>query len=177
MAITKSKKTEILSELEAEFRDSKSAAFTAFTGITVGDIQKLRTQLREGDARMFVAKKTLIRLAAKNAGMKAIPDESMEGPVAVVFSHEDELAGFQILEKSKKELEQIDILGGFFDGEVLDKSKANQLAALPSRDALLGQIVGLLASPLRGLVGVGGQMLGGFVRVLNGVREQKSSEV
>ncbi len=177
MAITKSKKTEILAELESEFKNSKSAAFTTFAGTTVADIQKLRTQLREGDARMFVAKKTLIRLAAKNAGMKAIPDESMEGPIAIVFSHEDELAGFQILEKSKKEFETIDILGGFFDGEVLDKSKANQLAALPSKTELLGQIVGLLASPLRGFVGVGSQIVGGFVRVLDGVREKKSTEV
>lgn len=176
MAISKSKKSAILVDLEAEFKNSKSVAFTAYTGITVADIQNLRTKLREGDARMVIAKKTLFKIAAKNAGLKDLTDESMEGPVAAVFSHEDELAGLQILEKSKKDFKQIEILGGVFDGEILDKVKANQLAALPSKDALLGQIVGLLASPMRGFVGVGNQVISGFVRALDAVREQKASE-
>jgi len=174
MAITKSKKTEILTELEVEFKNSKSVAFTTFAGITVTEIQELRNQLRKSDARMIIAKKTLIRLAAKNSGLKKIPDESMEGPVAIVFSHESELAGFQTLWESKKKFEQIDILGGVFEGEILDKAKANQLAALPSKTALFGQIVGLLTSPIRGFVGVGNQVISGFVRTLDGVQKQKA---
>ncbi len=176
MAITKAKKTEILADLENEFKTSASVAFTAYTGITVSEIQDLRTKLRESDARMIIAKKTLIKLAAKNAGFKDIPDESLEGPVAAVFSHGDELAGLQIIEKSKEEYEQLEVLGGVFDGEVLDKAKAQQLAKLPGKQALLGQIVGLLISPLRGFVGIGGGLLSGLVRTLDGVREKKASE-
>ncbi|MFA6458591.1 MAG: 50S ribosomal protein L10 [Patescibacteria group bacterium] len=176
MAITKSKKSEILAALEAEFKSAKSIAFTTYTGITVADIQSLRTKLREGDARMIVAKKTLMRLAAKNAGLKEIPEEVMAGPVAAVFSHADELAGFQILEKSKKDFKQIDILSGIFDGEILDKAKANQLAALPSKDVLLGQLVGLFISPIRGFAVVGNQVISGFVRALDAVREKKATE-
>lgn len=176
MAISKSKKSEILADLEQEFKSAASVAFTAYSGITVSDIQDLRTKLRESDARMIVAKKTLIRLAAKNAGLKELPDESMEGPVAAVFSHGDELAGLQILEKSKEDFDQVEILGGVFDGEVLDKAAAQQLAKLPSKDALLGQVVGLLAAPLRGFVGVGNQVVSGFVRALDAVREKKSAE-
>jgi large subunit ribosomal protein L10 len=176
MAITKAKKSEILADLETEFKNSASVAFTAYSGITVTQIQELRKQLRESDVKMVIAKKTLIKLAAKNVGLKEIPDESLEGPVAVVFSHSDELAGFQILEKSKKEFKQLEILGGVFENEILDKTKAQQLAKLPSKEALLGQIVGLLASPLRGFVGIGNSLVGGFVRILDGVREKKASE-
>jgi len=176
MAINKAKKSEILAALESEFKNSASVAFTAYSGITVVEIQNLRQRLRESDARMVIAKKTLIRLAAKNAGLQEIPDESLEGPVAVVFSHADELAGFQIVEKSKKEFKQLEILGGVFENEILSRAKAQQLAQLPSKDALLGQIVGLLISPLRGFVGVGGGLLGGFVRVLDGWREKRASE-
>jgi large subunit ribosomal protein L10 len=176
MAITKQKKSEILADLENEFKTSKSTAFTAYSGITVTQIQELRRKLREGSARMIIAKKTLIQLAAKNAGLKEIPAESMEGPVAAVFSHEDEMAGLQILHGAKEDFEQVEILGGVFDGEVLDKAKAQQLAQLPSKQALLGQIVGLLISPLRGFVGVGGGLVGGFVRVLDSVREQKEAK-
>jgi len=174
MAITKSKKSEILADLENEFKNSKSVAFTAYSGITVSAIQEIRRKLREADARMVIAKKTLISLAAKNSGLKEIPNESLEGPVAVVFSHGDELAGLQLIEKSKKDFEQLEILGGVFDGEILGKAKARQLAQLPSRDALFGQIVGLLVSPLRGFVGVGNSLVGGFVRALDGIREKKS---
>ena len=175
MAITKAKKSEILADLESEFQNSKSAAFTAYSGITVSDMQELRRKLREGSARMIIAKKTLIQLAAKNSGMKEIPTESMEGPVAAVFSHGDELAGFQILQNAKEDFEQVEILGGVFDGEVLDKNKAVQLSKLPSKQALLGQVVGLLISPLRGFVGIGGGLVSGFVRVLDAVREKKAT--
>jgi len=167
MAITKAKKSEILANLESEFKNSASVAFTAYIGITVTEIQELRRKLDEGNAKMIIAKKTLIRLAAKNAGLKEIPDESMEGPVAAVFSHEDELAGLQILENAKKDFEQIEIIGGVFDGEVLNKAKAQQLSRLPSKQVLLGQLVGLLISPLRGFVGVGSSLVSGFVRVLD----------
>lgn len=176
MAITKSKKSEILADLEQEFKDSKSVAFTAYTGITVSQIQDLRSKLREGEARMIIAKKTLIRLAAKNAGLKEIPAESLEGPIAAVFSHGDELAGLQILENSKKDFQQIDILGGVFEGDVISKSAAQQLAKLPSKDALIGQLVGLFAAPMRGFVGVGSALVGGFVRALDAIREKKAAE-
>lgn len=175
MAITKQKKSQILADLEEEFKTAKSTAFTSYSGITVAQIQELRQRLREASARMVIAKKTLIQLAAKNAGLKEIPAESMEGPVAVVFSHEDEMAGLQILHKSKKDFEQVEIIGGVFDGEVLDKAKAQQLAKLPGKEALLGQIVGLLAAPLRGFVGVGSSLVGGFVRVVNGVKEKQEA--
>gem|GEM_PF-1666209 len=177
MAITKSKKSEILADLENEFKNSKSVAFTAYTGITVAAIQELRRKLRETGARMIIAKKTLISLAAKNSGLKEIPDESLVGPVAVIFSHEDELAGLQLIEKSKKDFKQLEILGGVFDGEVLTKMKAQQLAQLPSRDALLGQIVGLLASPLRGFVGIGNSLIAGFARVVSEIQKQKEAQV
>ncbi|MFH0776630.1 MAG: 50S ribosomal protein L10 [Patescibacteria group bacterium] len=176
MAISKSQKAAILAALEAEFKSAASVAFTAYTGITVAAIRDLRKRLRAGEAKMIIAKKTLIKLAAKNAGLKEIPAESLEGPIAAVFSHGDELAGLQILEKAKSDFKQIEILGGVFDGEVLDKAKAQQLAKLPSRDALLGQIVGLLASPLRGFVGVGNQVLSGFVRALDAIREKQNAQ-
>ena len=176
MAITKSKKSEILADLESEFKNSKSVVFTAYSGITVSAIQKIRKKLRENNSRMLIAKKTLIRLAAKNSGLKEIPDESLTGPVAVVFSHEDELASWQLLEKSKKDFKQLEILGGVFDGEILTKMKAQQLSKLPSRDALLGQIVGLLVSPLRGFAGVGNSLLASFARVVSEIQKKEEAQ-
>ena len=176
MAITKDKKAEIVAELEAGFKNSNSVAFTAYRGTTVADITELRKALREAGVSLIVAKKTLIKLAAKNSGIKEIPDESLDGPIAVAFSHEDELAGLQLIHKFGKENEAVSLLGGVFDGEVLGKAKIQALAQLPGKQALIGQLVGLLASPLRGIAGVGHSVVSGFVRALNEVQKKKATE-
>lgn len=175
MATTRQQKEAILADITEEFKNSSSTAFTAYSGLTVADIQELRRQLRGAGSRMLIAKKTLIQLAAKNAGLKEIPAETLKGPIAVVFSHEDELAGYQVLHKFSEDHEQISITGGIFDGEMLAKAKAQQLASLPGREALLGQLVGLLVSPLRGFVGIGNSLVGGLVRVLDAAREKKEA--
>lgn len=176
MAVTKEKKIQILANLEEEFKNSNSVAFSAYRGSTVADLMELRRMLREAGVSFVVAKKTLIKLAAKNAGLKEIPEESLEGPVAAVFSHDDELAGFQLLKKFGKKNEAIELLSGIFDGEVLDKAKVEALASLPGKQALIGQLVGLLAAPLRGIAGVGHSVVAGFVRALSEVQKKKASE-
>ena len=176
MAITKEKKSEILAKLEAEFKNSNSIAFSAYRGTTVAELTELRRMLREAGASFVVAKKTLIKLAAKNAGLKEIPEEALEGPVAVAFSHEDELAGFQLLQKFSKKNDAVALLGGIFDGELLNKIKVQTLANLPGKQALIGQLVGLLAAPLRGIAGVGYSVIAGFVRALSEVQKKQASE-
>jgi large subunit ribosomal protein L10 len=173
MAITRAKKEQILAELEKEFKSAKSVAFTTYIGTTVAEITDLRRQLRDAGVRMLVAKKTLIKLAAKNAGLKEIPNEAMVGPVAVTFAHQDELAALQVLHKYGKDHKQVSLLGAILEGENLSQSAAMTLAQLPGKEALLGQLVGLFISPIRGFVTVGSQLISGFVRALDGVREKK----
>jgi large subunit ribosomal protein L10 len=176
MAITRQKKEIILANLEKEFKNSTSIAFTSYTGSTVAEVQKLRRLLRAAGVKMIVAKKTLIKLAAKNTGFKEIPDESLPGPVAVAFANADELAGLQVLYKFGKENEKVSLLGAYFDGEVLGKSQALALAQLPSKEVLLGQLVGLLASPMRGVAGAGYQVIAGFARVVDAIAQKKAKE-
>jgi large subunit ribosomal protein L10 len=172
MAISHEKKTQIVTELENEFKNSSSVAFTSYRGATVAKISELRKILREMDVRFFIAKKTLIQLAAKNSGLPEFLTEETE-PVAVVFSHEDELAGLQKIYEFSKKNKVIGLLGGFFDNETINKEKIIALAQLPNREALLGQFVGLLASPLRGIACVGNSLLSNFVRVLSEIQQKK----
>jgi len=176
MAISKEKKVQILTTLEEEFKTSGSVAFVAYRGVSVADITGLRRSLREKGVSFVIAKKTLIKLAAKNAGMKEIPVESLEGPVAVAFSHEDELAGPQLIHKFSKEHAEVDLLGGIFDNDLLEKKQIQVLAQLPDRKALIGQVVGLFAAPLRGVAGVGSALVSGFVRALSEAQKKKATE-
>ncbi|MFH1375919.1 MAG: 50S ribosomal protein L10 [Patescibacteria group bacterium] len=175
MATTRQQKETIIADITNEFQNSNSTVFTAYSGLTVAEIQELRKQLSGAGSRMLIAKKTLIQLAAKNAGLKEIPVEALEGPIAVIFSHADELSGYQLLHKFGEDHGQISITGGIFDGEMLGKARAQQLARLPGRPDLLGQLVGLLISPLRGFVGIGNALVGGLVRVLDAAREKQES--
>jgi large subunit ribosomal protein L10 len=176
MPVTKAQKAEILVALENEFKTAKAVAFTGYIGLTVADIQALRRDLRAEDVKLIVAKKTLIKLAAKNAGQPEPTDEIMAGPVAVAFAHGDELAAAQGLHKFSKDHEQVQLLGGILEGELLNQATIRQLAALPNREGLIGQLVGLLASPLRGIAGVGHSVLAGFVRALAEIEKKKAAE-
>lgn len=174
MAITREKKTQILANLADEFQNSGSVAFAAYRGLSVAELTTLRRELREVDARLIVAKKTLVRLAAEKAGFKELPAELLEGPVAVIFSHGEALAGLQQLYKFGAKNDPLQLLGSILDGEILDTAKTKMLAQLPGREALLGQLVGLLAAPLRGIAGVSSGVLSGFVRVLSEVQKKQA---
>ncbi len=175
MAVTKAQKTAILKDLTAEFKTAKSSTFTTYSGLSVGELQELRRKLRADGARLIVAKKTLIQLAAKEAGLPEIPADTMAGPIAVAFAHEDELAAAQALHSFGKDHEQVTLTGGILESEHLDKAAINQLAVLPSKQALLGQLVSVLVGPLRGFVGVGQGVISGFVRALDAVEKKKAA--
>lgn len=176
MAITRQKKEQILAELVEEFKTAGAAVFHTYQETTVQDIETLRKSLREKGVRMFVAKKTLMQLAAKEAGLPEIPEEALVDAVAVSFAHEDELAAAQELHTFGKENEQIQLLGGLMDGEMFGTAEIRKLATLPSRDQLLGQLVSVLIGPVRGMAGVGHGLVSGFVRALSEVEKKKAAE-
>ncbi|MBU0727089.1 50S ribosomal protein L10, partial [Patescibacteria group bacterium] len=171
MPVTKQKKEEILKELVDKFGKSKSVVFADYRGLDVASISNLRNKLREGDAEMKVAKKTLIGLAAKENAIDNIDDSGMEGPVAATFSYEDPLSGIKVLFKFAKENENLKLLGGIIDGKVVGPEVINQYAQLPSREELLAKLMGSINAPVSGFVGILGNLLGGFVRVVNAYKD------
>ena len=126
MAISKSKKNEILQELQQSFKEAKSVMFSKYSGISVSGFSKVRTALREQNVECRVAKKTLIKLAAKELGVDELPAESLDGPIAVIFSYDDELSGAKLIDKMSKDFEQLELTGG------IDKFLGMQLRALNS---------------------------------------------
>jgi large subunit ribosomal protein L10 len=176
MATTKLKKAEILTKLKDQFGRAKSVTFATYSGLTVAEISVLRRQLRATGNELVVAKKTLMKLAAKENGLPEPTDAALEGVVAAFFAYEDELAAPQALHEFSKQSDKVALVGGILDGELLGKAKINQLATLPNKTGLMGQLVGLLASPMRGFAGVGYGVLAGFARVLAEVEKKKATE-
>lgn len=167
MALTRDQKTEQITELTTKLKDAQSVMFSHYIGLSVADVSDLRNKLREGKAEMKVAKKTLIQRACKDAGYPEISPDDLDGPVACIFSFEDPLSGAQIAFKYAKKHNQVALVGGVYDGKVLSKEEATELAKMPSREVLLATFVGMLRSPLTGFAGLCASPLSGFARALD----------
>lgn len=147
MAKSRVQKTEALDELTKLFKDSKSIMFSDYQGMTVSKMTDLRKQLSNAKVDYVVAKKTLLALAAKEAGYD-VDFSKITGMIGVAFSHEDEMAGAKLVgDAAKDATTPITLVGGVFDGKVIDASYAVALSKLPSKQALLGQLLSVLNGP------------------------------
>lgn len=151
MAITKSQKGQILKDLEEKFSKAKAVYFAENKGLTVKDVTNLRRKLREQGVDFVVAKKTLMKLAAKNQNLPEISDEVLPGPIAAVIGYEDMILPSKIVKDFGDTVEKKVILtGGIMEGKLLSQAEAVELASLPSKQQLLARLVGAMKSPLTG---------------------------
>ncbi|PIZ76784.1 50S ribosomal protein L10 [Candidatus Peregrinibacteria bacterium CG_4_10_14_0_2_um_filter_38_24] len=155
MSQTKDEKEKVLSDLQNQFKSAKAVVFADYQGLSVKDLKNLRTKLREGGVSFNVAKKTLLKLAAKDSGYDEIPDSVMEGPVGVAFSSQEEVAGAaKIIHDFSKKNKALKLRGSLFEGKILSVVETKQLAVLPSKQELLTQLVYLFNSPISGFARV-----------------------
>ncbi|HIA91732.1 TPA: 50S ribosomal protein L10 [Candidatus Saccharibacteria bacterium] len=174
MAISRIKKEEIVAEISDLLAQSKMTVLVDYSGLGVKQFQELRRRAKAEGVTITVAKNRLVKLAlSKNDTLKDVDDSMLTGQLAIAFGVEDEVAPAQILAQFAKEFNALEFVGGFnADGEVFDASQITALSKLPSKDILRGQVVGTIAAPLTGFVGV----LSGNIRslgyVLNARKQQ-----
>ncbi|MBI2484311.1 50S ribosomal protein L10 [Candidatus Uhrbacteria bacterium] len=174
MARTRESKENILEQLKSSLLTSSAVIFVSMKGLTVKESQDLRKQCHQVKTRCIMAKKTLLSKAFKERNIDGINFKQLEGEIAVVFSFADEVTPAKITAGFRKSHEQFEILGGVSLGgpqgvQLLNAEDVRHLAQLPSREELLGMLVGTIASPLRGLAGVLHGPLRGIVYVLSGI--------
>jgi len=147
MAISKDKKAAILAKLSDALAEATAVAFVGFTKLTVADVYKLRRELKLAGVSYFVAKKTLLRLAlSKRAFEGEVPD--LRGEVAVAWTTEDVTAPARGVHEFGKKLKgAITLLGGVFDGELLDAQKITAIATIPPLPALRAMFANIINSP------------------------------
>lgn len=175
MAITKEKKSQILKDLEEKFSRAKAVYFAENKGLSVKNVTDLRRSLHEQGVDFVVAKKTLMKLAAKNTNLPELSDDVLPGPIAAVIGYDDVVIPSKLVKDfAAKAEEKVALTGGVLDGKVLSRAEAVQIASLPSKEQLLAQLVGSMKAPISGFHGALHGLLGKFVRTLEAVRAQKA---
>ena len=168
------KKEATIEELRERIAGSKNLFFTNYSGLTVEEITKLRTELRKSGDTYAVIKNTLFSIAA-GKDVAAALEAFLAGPTGVVFAGEDPVAPAKALKTFSDSTKPLEIKAAWIDGKVVDAAQVGVLAALPPKNELLGRLVGSLKSPLYGLVYVLSGNQSGLVRALNAIREQKAA--
>lgn len=146
-----SQKQQFVSDLAEKLKVAKAGVIVDYKGISVADDTVLRKELREANVEYFVVKNTLLKLAAKEAGIEGL-DSYLEGTTALALSVEDQIAPAKVIGKyDEKMKKKFNVKAGFMDGKILDATEVIALGKLPSKEQLVGQLLSVMVAPIRGL--------------------------
>ena len=151
LAITKSKKNEILDQYKRWLSESKSVILVEYTGSTMQDMERIRASIRDTGGEFHVVKNTLVKLAFEASGL-SLSEEMLEQSTAISFAFSDPAATAKALANVSKEIEAIKVKCGFMGTELLDPVRVKALAELPPLPVVRGQLLGLLQTPAGKLV-------------------------
>jgi len=167
----------IVAELTERLRTSESLIVADYRGLSVSEIDDLRTKLIEAGARFSVVKNTLTRLAAEAAGTTQLL-ELLEGPTAIAFVQPDgdPVAVAKVLSETARTGRVLVIRGGLLEGKTLAEAEIEELARLPAVDVLRGQVLGAIVAPLTSLAGLVNAPLQDLVGLIDARIEQLGGE-
>jgi large subunit ribosomal protein L10 len=151
----KAEKERIVAELAERLRQTPTLFVADYRGLSVTEIDDLRTKLIEHGARFTVVKNTLTKRAAEEAGAEALL-ALLEGPTAIAFieADGDMVAVAKALTDSARTTRILAIRGGILDGSPIGEEDVRNLATLPPLDVLRGQVIGAITAPLMTVVGL-----------------------
>lgn len=148
------RKVEIVGDLSDKMSRMQLAIVADYRGFTVAELSALRAKLRENGADMIVAKNTLLRLAARNAGREAI-EPLLEGPTAVAFAYDNVAKVAKVLlDATKVAQKPLVVRGGLLGNSPIPADGLENVTKLPTRDQALAQVLGGISAPVSGVVGV-----------------------
>ena len=166
----RTQKEELVSSLHDTFASAEMVVVAHNLGLTVSEMEDLRTQLREAGASFKVTKNRLTRLALKDTKFEGIAD-LFSGPTGIAYSA-DPVAAAKVAVKFAKNNDNFELVGGALGAEVLDLNTVKALATLPSLDELRGKLVGLLQAPATKVAGVLQAPAGQLARVCSAYGSQ-----
>ena len=157
-------KQPIVDEISELLNGAATAVVVDYRGLTVEQDTQLRKQLREAGVTYKVYKNTLIKRATEGTDFAAL-DPNLEGPTALAVSKTDATAPARILAEFAKKADKLEIKAGIVEGTYYDAKGMNVIATIPSREILLGKLLGSIQSPITN-----------FARVLNQIAEANGAE-
>jgi large subunit ribosomal protein L10 len=175
MAKSRKQKEVTLADLTDRLGKATSVVFADVKGLSVKDVSDFRTKAKKEKVGVLVAKKTLMRLAFKQAGYEGVDPATIQGSLVMITGSDDEVAPAKLTAEFSKDHEALKIVAGVFERKLVDAGAINALAKLPGKPELLSRLVGSLNAPLSGLVTVLSGNMRGLVNVLNAVKDRKAS--
>jgi large subunit ribosomal protein L10 len=169
--MNREEKSQAIQEIAAEIEASEAIFAVDYRGISVPQAAELRSKLREADASFRIVKNRLSKIAADQAGEDRLTD-LLQGPTALTFVRGDTAQAAKAITTFNKEHEVLTYKGGFMEATVLDEAAFKSIAKLPSREVLNGQLAGVVARPLTGLVRGLGSMIQGLALQLGQIAEK-----
>jgi large subunit ribosomal protein L10 len=172
--MNREQKAVAIEEIAAHIDESHAIFAVDYRGISVPQVAELRAKLRDADATFTVVKNSLTERAADQAGAQTLKDY-LAGPTALTFVRGDAATAAKAIADYARVTQLLPFKGGLMDGDSLDIEQLRSLSRLPSREALYGQLVGVVASPVSGLVRTLSALVGGLASALGQVRDKKES--
>jgi len=172
MALSKEQKTKVIERLKDEIARQKAMTFVNFSGLKAQEVENLRKRLKAIGAKLIVAKKTLAKIAFSQEKID-FPEDEIKNELAIVFGFEDELAPAKAVYDFSKNQEKLGIVGGYLEGEFLPAQEVITLAQLPSRQELLGQLVGTLSAPISNFFNIQKANIKGLIYALEAIKNNQ----
>jgi large subunit ribosomal protein L10 len=172
--MAKADKVTAVAEISEQFKSSTATVITEYRGLTVANLAELRRSLG-GVATYTVAKNTLIKRAAAEAGIEGL-DELFAGPTAIAFINGEAVDAAKAIKKFAKDNKALIIKGGYMDGRSLTVAEVEKIADLESREVLLAKLAGAMKGNQAKAVGLFNAPLSQFARLAAALQEKKAGE-
>ena len=171
--MNRDQKAAVIEEVAGQIQEAEAVFAVDYRGISVPQAAELRTKLREADASFRIVKNTLTERAADQAGAEGLK-VLLQGPTAMTFVRGDAAAAAKALRDFRRGTggTLLEFKGGWMNGQPLTPEDVDAIAQLPSREVLIGRLVGLIASPLSGLVTALNNLPAGLARQLQAIADQ-----
>ena len=150
--MSKEQKKNYITEMTSNFENSKAIMVTHYQGLTMPQLDELRSKMREHGIIFKITKNRITKLALEKTKCKDLSN-LFTGPTAVAFG-EDAIMSARILSKFAKENENLKLIGGMMNNEILDQAAVMNVANLPTLDEVRAKIVGILRSPAQKIASI-----------------------
>jgi large subunit ribosomal protein L10 len=169
-------KEQVVAKLAERLRTSETLILADYRGLSVSELDDVRTKLLEQGARFSVVKNTLTKRAAEDAGLETLT-ALLDGPTAIAFVGDGDMAAVaKTLNDTARRTRILEIKGGILQGAPMDAAQVVELASLPPADVLRGQVLGAIVGPLNEIVGLFAAPLQNLVGLLDARVEQLQAE-
>lgn len=163
-----------LAKIKEDLTDITAMWIVDYRGLTVKEIQELRRNIRQAEAKMVVYKNTLVKIASKELEFPEL-DEALVGPSAFVVCHSDPVSSAKVIKDFAKDNENLVIKGGVMDGQFVDEEGVKAIASLPSREQIYAMFAGAISGIARGLAVTVNGTAQGIAQTVSQIAEQKEA--